>query len=87
MTVKKHPKRKLFISFLTKTNETPCPSQTTKEPTTITKPLTDFCYVTEPLFTDLTSLIMQVRAIRYSINLKLFSFEFWNLFVTLFYDF
>ena len=63
MTVKKHPKRKLFISFLTKTNETPCPSQTTKEPTTITKPLTDFCYVTEPLFTDLTSLIMQVRAI------------------------
>lgn len=40
MTVKKHPKRKLFISFLTKTNETPSPSQTTqKNPTTITKPL------------------------------------------------
>ena len=31
MTLKKHPKRKLFTSFLTKTNETPCPSQTTKK--------------------------------------------------------
>ena len=31
MTVKKHPKRKLFISFLTKTNETPSPSQTTQK--------------------------------------------------------
>ena len=86
MTVKKHPKRKLFISFLTKTNETPRPSQTTKKTENNNK-TTTFCYITEPLFTDLTSLIMQVRAIRYSINLKLFSFEFWSLFVTLFYDF
>ena len=62
MTVKKHPKRKLFISFLTKTNETPRPSQTTKKTENNNK-TTTFCYITEPLFTDLTSLIMQVRAI------------------------
>ena len=62
MTLKQHPKRKLFTSFLTKTNETPCPSQTTKKTYNNNK-TTSFCYITEPLFTDLTSLIMQVRTI------------------------
>ena len=51
MTVKKHPKRKLFISFLTKTNETPSPSQTTKKTYNNNK-TTTFCYITELLFTD-----------------------------------
>ena len=51
MTLKKHPKRKLFISFLTKKNETPRPSQTTKKTYNNNK-TTTFCYVTEPLFTD-----------------------------------
>ena len=108
MTLKKHPKRKLFTSFLTKTNETPSPSQTTKKTqprsqsssaiSDVTSPVklraialgskpplvtriartglgtrlkktynnnktTTFCCITEPLFTDLTSLIMQVQAI------------------------
>ena len=57
------------------------PRQT--KPTTTTKLLRTFCYVTEPLH----RWSCKFERFRYSINLKLFSFEFWNLFVTLFYDF
>ena len=65
MTLKKHPKRKLCISSLTKTNETPCPSQTFSRQTQTNKTYNNNKTTTYFLLRNRTpsSLIMQVRAI------------------------